>query len=283
MPEPTKLPSAPSCIISAASAGVAIPPAQNSTTGRRPFSATSRTSSSGACSSFAAAGSSDRVHRREPPDLALDQPDMANRLHHVAGAGLALGADHRRALGDPPERLAQVGGAAHERHREGVLVDVVGLVRRRQDLGLVDVVHLERLEHLRLREMADARLGHHRDRHDALDLLDLGGIGHPRYAPGGADVRGNALERHHRDRSGLLGDLRLVGVDHVHDHAALEHLGEPRLDSEGAGLHLGQWYPARLSWLCTTTAAVPDRSGPGPPGRVAGEGAADVDQPAVHA
>jgi len=28
MPEPTKLPSAPSCIMSAASAGVAIPPAQ---------------------------------------------------------------------------------------------------------------------------------------------------------------------------------------------------------------------------------------------------------------
>ena len=42
IPEPTKLPSAPSCIISAASAGVAIPPAQNSGTGSRPRSATSR-------------------------------------------------------------------------------------------------------------------------------------------------------------------------------------------------------------------------------------------------
>ena len=59
MPEPTKLPSAPSCIISAASAGVAIPPAQKSTTGRPPLSATSRTTSSGACSSFAARGSSE--------------------------------------------------------------------------------------------------------------------------------------------------------------------------------------------------------------------------------
>src|SRR3954454_20089250 len=36
MPEPTKLPSAPSCIISAASAGVAMPPAQNRTTGSLP-------------------------------------------------------------------------------------------------------------------------------------------------------------------------------------------------------------------------------------------------------
>ena len=36
MPEPTNTPSAPSCIISAASAGVAMPPAQNSTTGSLP-------------------------------------------------------------------------------------------------------------------------------------------------------------------------------------------------------------------------------------------------------
>ena len=48
MPEPTKLPSAPSCIVSDASAGVAIPPAQNSGTGSQPRSATSRTTSSGA-------------------------------------------------------------------------------------------------------------------------------------------------------------------------------------------------------------------------------------------
>ena len=43
MPEPTNTPSAPSCIISAASAGVAMPPAEKLTTGRPPFSATMRT------------------------------------------------------------------------------------------------------------------------------------------------------------------------------------------------------------------------------------------------
>ena len=37
IPDPTKTPSAPSCIISAASAGVATPPAAKLTTGRRPF------------------------------------------------------------------------------------------------------------------------------------------------------------------------------------------------------------------------------------------------------
>ena len=48
MPEPTNTPSAPSCIIIAASAGVAMPPAVNSTTGSVPASATSATSSYGA-------------------------------------------------------------------------------------------------------------------------------------------------------------------------------------------------------------------------------------------
>ena len=55
MPEPTKTPSAPSCMQSAASAGVAIPPAVNVTTGSLPFSATHLTSSYGARSSFASA------------------------------------------------------------------------------------------------------------------------------------------------------------------------------------------------------------------------------------
>ena len=44
MPEPTKTPSAPSCMARAASAGVAIPPATKFTTGRRPLAATSATS-----------------------------------------------------------------------------------------------------------------------------------------------------------------------------------------------------------------------------------------------
>jgi hypothetical protein len=44
--------------------------------------------------------------------------------------GLALGADHRRALGDPAQRLAEVGRAADERTSNGPLVDVVRVVGR---------------------------------------------------------------------------------------------------------------------------------------------------------
>jgi hypothetical protein len=115
---------------------------------------------------------------------------------------------------------------------------VVRLVRGREDLGLVDVVHVERLEHLRLDEMADAHLGHHRDRDGLLDALDHRGVAHARDAAVAAYVRRYALERHHRGRTGGLRQLRLLGRDHVHDHAALEHLGEACLDSEGAGLHV---------------------------------------------
>ena len=53
MPLPTKTAWAPSCMTSEASAGVAMPPAQNSGTGSSPFSATSATSSTGARSSLA--------------------------------------------------------------------------------------------------------------------------------------------------------------------------------------------------------------------------------------
>ena len=104
------------------------------------------------------------------------------------------------------------------------------LVGRRQDLGLVDVVDLERLEHLRLGDVADPRLGHDRDRHGLLDALDQQRVGHARDAAVAADVGRDALERHDRGGAGVLGDLRLLGVDDVHDDAALQHLGQ-------AGLH----------------------------------------------
>ena len=102
----------------------------------------------------------------------------------------------------------------------------------REHLRLVDVVDLKRFENLRLGEMADPALGHDGDRDRLLDLDDLLRIAHPRDAALGTDVGRNALERHHRAGARLLCDPGLVGVDDVHDHAALEHLGEPSLDSE---------------------------------------------------
>ena len=85
------------------------------------------------------------------------------------------------------------------------------LVGRRQHLALVDVVDAERLEHLGLGEVADAGLGHHRDRDRGLDALDQRRIAHAGHAAVAADVGRHPLERHHGDGAGVLGDLRLLG------------------------------------------------------------------------
>ena len=139
----------------------------------------------------------------------------------------------------------EVRGAADERHRELPLVDVVGVVGRGEHLGLVDVVDAEALQHLRLGEVADAGLGHDRDRHGLDDSVDHVGVAHPGDAALRADVGGDPLERHHGDRAGVLGDLRLLGGDDVHDDAALEHLGHPALDAGGAGAR-------RRCWCCSS-------------------------------
>ena len=79
IPEPTKTPSAPSCMQSAASAGVAMPPAVNVTTGSRPFSATQRTSSYGARCSFAAAKELVLTHRLQRADRRRTRRACASR------------------------------------------------------------------------------------------------------------------------------------------------------------------------------------------------------------
>src|SRR5690606_14836059 len=167
-------------------------------------------------------------------DLTGNGADVLGRLRHVARARLALRADHRGALGDAPQRLAQVGRAADEGSGETPFVDVVHIVGRREHLRLVDVVDAERLEHLRLDEVPDARLRHDRDRDRGDDVVDEVGVAHARHAALRADVGGNALERHDGDGARVFRDARLLGGDDVHDHPALEHLGEAALDAVGA-------------------------------------------------
>ena len=79
-------------------------------------------------------------------DLADDLAHVLDGVDDVAGAGLALGADHGCAFGDAAEGFAEVAGSADEGRGEGVLVDVVDLVGGGEDLGLVDEVDAERLQ-----------------------------------------------------------------------------------------------------------------------------------------
>ena len=159
-------------------------------------------------------------------DLAADGAHVLRGFGDVTGAGLALGADHRGALVDAAQRLAEVGGAADEGNVEGALVHVVGVIGGAEHLGLVDVVDAQVLEDARLHGVADAGLRHHRDVYGVQDALDEVGVGHASNAALGADVRGNALERHDGHGTGRFGDLRLLRRDDVHDHAALERVGE---------------------------------------------------------
>ena len=163
---------------------------------------------------------------------------MPHCLDHVAGAGLALRPDHRGPFGDAAERFAEVPRPADEGHGERPFVDVELLVGGREDLRFVDVVDAEGLQDLRLHEVPDPGLRHHRDRDGLLDLFDLGGVGHASDATVPADVGGHALERHHRAGAGVLSDLGLLGGGDVHDDAALEHLRQAGLHGEGAGLAL---------------------------------------------
>ncbi len=174
--------------------------------------------------------------RLKVPDRPEDGSHVRNGVDDVSGPRLTFRPDHRRALRDAPQRLPEVRRAADEWDGERPLVDVILDVRRRQDLRLVDVVDLERLQDLRLCEVADPALRHHRDRHNLLDLADLLRVRHARDASVASDVSRDSLECHDRACACLLGDARLLGVDDVHDHAALEHLCKACLDSRGAVL-----------------------------------------------
>jgi hypothetical protein len=145
----------------------------------------------------------------------------------------------RRTLIEAAQRLPQVRGAADERHRELPLVDVVGVVRRGQHLGLVDVVDAERLQHLRLDEVPDPGLGHHRDGHGVDDAVDHVGVAHAGDPALGADVGRNPLEGHDSHRAGIFGDPGLLRRDDVHNHAALQHFSHSTLDAAAAGRSCG--------------------------------------------
>ena len=126
-------------------------------------------------------------HRGCPAHLSRYRPHVADGLDDVAGPGFALGADHRGALADAAERFAQVPAAAHEGGLELVLVDVELFVRGGEHFALVDEVDAQRLQDLRLHEVADAGLGHDRDLVVPLferldDLANDLGVRHPRHA-----------------------------------------------------------------------------------------------------
>ena len=103
------------------------------------------------------------------------------------------------------------------------------------------------------------------------------GVAHPGHAALRPDVGGHPLQRHHGDRARVLGDLRLLRRDHVHDHAALEHLGHPALDARGAQLGGGGLSASRGGRGLVERHGVPSRLSDRPAG---GRGLCVRDEPA---
>mmetsp|Transcript_44521 Transcript_44521/g.111862 ORF Transcript_44521/g.111862 Transcript_44521/m.111862 type:complete len:401 (-) Transcript_44521:8-1210(-) len=174
------------------------------------------------------------VHGLQHADLLVQRADVAHGLDDVAGARLALRADHACSFSDTAESLTKVAASAHERHLELVLVHMVALVGHRQDLALVDAVDAQVLQNLGLDEVPDAALRHHRDGDRVDDLLDHLRVRHARHALLVPDVCWDALQGHDCTSARLLGNLRLLGVHDVHDDAALQHGRQALLNAVGA-------------------------------------------------
>ncbi len=164
-------------------------------------------------------------------NLSHDRPHVPDGFHDVSGTCFALGTNHRSTLGATAQRFSQVSGSANERNRKGVLIDVVLLVSGGEDFAFVDEIDFERLEDFGLHEVADAALGHDRNRDDRLNALDHLGIAHAGHSTIAPDVGGHALQRHHGDSACILGDTSLFGVDDIHDDAAFEHFRQADLFS----------------------------------------------------
>ena len=93
-------------------------------------------------------------------------------------------------------------------------------------------------QHLRFDKVADAALGHDGNRDRVHDLQDQFRIAHARHAALRANVRRDALQRHDGARARLFRDLGVLGRDHVHDDAALEHLRQAALDDDTSYIFL---------------------------------------------
>ena len=199
IPDPTKTASATNCITRAATDGVTIPPAQNSGNSNRPVKATS-------CPR--PIGRRAPSPRRRARRVGLGEGPMVpdGRRWRTASTMFPVPASpFERIIAGPrtaAKRLAEIGRAADEGHHEGPL-SMWFASSPASDLGLVDEVDAEGLRHLRLGEVADTGLGHHRDRDRVDDSLDQQRVAHTRHTTVTADVQRHTLEGHDRGGTGV--------------------------------------------------------------------------------
>ena len=159
-------------------------------------------------------------------------PNVADRLDDIAGAGFAFGTDHSGAFCDAAQRLAQIARTTDKWHFEVVLINVVLFVRRREHFAFINVIDAQYFENASFGEMSDAYLCHDRYRNGRHDVANHANLRHARHAAFLTYIGGDAFERHDGCGAGLLGNARVVGIHHIHDHPAFQHFGQTDLQPE---------------------------------------------------
>ena len=90
-----------------------------------------------------------------------------------------------------------------------MLLYVVHVVGRSQDLGLVNVIHSQGFEDLTFDEVSNTGFGHYGDCHGGHDLFYQFWVRHSGYAALGADVGWDSFEGHDGAGAGFFGDACL--------------------------------------------------------------------------
>ena len=105
-------------------------------------------------------------------NLTLHQTHVANSLYNITRTRLTLCTNHRCTLSNTTQCLAQVACTAYEWYFKLCLINMVDIISWRKNLALIDVINLYCLQNLRLRDMTDTALCHHRDGHSLLNAFD---------------------------------------------------------------------------------------------------------------
>lgn len=108
----------------------------------------------------------------EGVDLTHDEADIADNLNDIASAGLTLGVYHGGTLADMVKGLIEVMTVIDEGNTEVVLIDVIFIIGRGENLGLIDVVNTDGLKNEGYDKVANVSLSHDWNGDGALNLLD---------------------------------------------------------------------------------------------------------------
>mmetsp|Transcript_2634 Transcript_2634/g.5343 ORF Transcript_2634/g.5343 Transcript_2634/m.5343 type:complete len:263 (-) Transcript_2634:2767-3555(-) len=169
------------------------------------------------------------IHILKLTNSSLDSAGVSDSLNHIASSSLPFCANHCSSLSDPPQSFTQISAATHKWHLEVVLVNVVDVICRSQNLRFVDVIDTQSFQDLGLHKVSNASLCHDWDGNSLFNTFDHRWIAHSRHTTFLSDIRWNSFQCHHSDSSCFFGNASLLWSHDVHNDSTLEHLGQSSL------------------------------------------------------